>query len=101
MANVTMVRSRVKPENAAQVESAVKTMFAAIQSAHPSGVRYASTMLPDGVTYVALLQLDEGVDNPLPRMAEFRAFQERVQGWMAEPPTMEQLQVVGSYGLFG
>jgi hypothetical protein len=40
------------------------------------------------------------VDNPLPALPEFRAFQEGLRGWVAEPPAVEQLTVMGSYRFF-
>jgi hypothetical protein len=97
---VLMVRSKVKAESAGEVEAAVKAMFAAIEAARPQGVRYASCRLPDGVTYIALLQLEEGVENPLPSVPAFREFQENVKQWLAEPPTPEQLTIICSYRLF-
>jgi hypothetical protein len=98
--NVLMVRSKVKEESVAEVEAAVEAMFSAIEQAQPAGVHYASSRLEDGVTFVALLHLDEEVDNPLPRLPEFLKFQEDLKRWMDGPPTMEQLTVVGSYRLF-
>jgi hypothetical protein len=100
MTNVMMVRATVTDESVADVEAAAKEMFAAIDAAQPSGVHYASLRVGGGATFVVLLALDEGVDNPLPAIAEFRAFQQGLQGWLAEPSAMEQATVVGSYGLF-
>lgn len=97
--NVMMVRSRVKVENIADVEAAVRTMFSAIEESQPQGVRYSSCKLPDGVTFVAFLELDDGVDNPLPKLPAFREFQENLKNWLAEPPRPEQLTVIGSYKL--
>lgn len=37
---------------------------------------------------------------PLQAIPEFREFQERLPQWLAEPPTVEQLTVIGSYELF-
>lgn len=98
--NVLMVHSKVKAEHVAEVEAAAKRMFAALQQAQPQGIRYTSCRLPDGVTYVALLEIDDGVDNPLPTLPEFRAFQEGLKQWVAEPPTSEPLTVIGSYRFF-
>lgn len=95
--NILMVRSKVKAAHVTEVEAAVKRVFAALQQAQPQGIRYTSCRLADGVTYVAVLELDEGVDNPLPALPEFRAFQENLKQWMAEPPTAEQLTLIGSY----
>jgi uncharacterized caspase-like protein len=97
---VLMVRAKVKPEHVAEVEAAAEKMFSAIDQAHPTNIRYASTKLADGVTFVALLEVAEGTDNPLPTLQAFRDFQENLRNWVAEPPTPEQLEVVGSYRLF-
>ncbi len=98
--NVLLVRSKVKAANVTEVEAAVKRVFAALQQEQPKGIRYTSCRLSDGVTYVALLELDDGVDNPLPALTEFREFQENLKNWMAEPPISEQLTVIGSYRFF-
>jgi hypothetical protein len=97
---VMMVRATVKPESVADVEAAARTMFDAIEKAQPDGVRYASCRLADGVTFVALLELENGNDNPLATLAEFQAFQRGLANWLAQPPTPEQATVVGSYRLF-
>ncbi|GHO85871.1 hypothetical protein KSZ_38770 [Dictyobacter formicarum] len=95
-----MIRSKVKAEHVTEVEAAARRVFAALQQAQPDGIRYSSCRLSDGVTYMALLELDEGVENPLPSLPEFREFQENLKNWMAEPPIPEQLTVVGSYRFF-
>jgi hypothetical protein len=95
-----MVRAKVRADSAAEVEAAARAMFAAIEKAQPQGVRYASCLLPDGVTFVALLALDDGGGNPLPAVPEFRQFQDDLKDWVAEPPALEPLTVVGSYRLF-
>ena len=98
--SVMMMRAAVKPEHVADVEAAVTTMFAAIERAEPQGVRYASCKLADGETFLVLLELEGGIDNPLPTVPEFLAFQQGLGGWLARPPVPEQLEVVGSYRLF-
>jgi hypothetical protein len=98
--SMLMVRSKVKPESVAELDAAAKAMFAGLEQAQPRGVRYMSTRLPDGVTYVALLQIEDGVDNPLPQIAAFREFQSKLGQWLAEPPSPEQLTVIGAYNSF-
>ena len=95
-----IVRSKVKPECVAEVEAGVKRMFAAIEQAQPKGVRYSSSRLPDGVTFLAQLELQDGVESPLPQIPAFREFQENLKQWVAKPPVPEQLTVVGSYRAF-
>ena len=97
---VMMIRAKVKEESIKDIESAVQTMFAALDLVQPKGVRYASSQLSDGATFVILLALENPAENPLPAIPEFRAFQDGLRGWLAEPPTSEKLSVVGSYNLF-
>lgn len=98
--NVLMVRSKVKAEHVSDVEAAIKDLFATLHHAQFQGIRYASCQLRDGVSYIALLEVDEGVTNPLPSLPAFQAFQEKLKQWIAEPPTTEQMTVSGSYRLF-
>jgi hypothetical protein len=98
--NVVMIRAKVKVEKAPDIEAAAEKMFGAIDAAQPGGVKYASARLADGVSVVALLALADPADNPLRAIPEFREFQEHLQEWLAEPPTVEPLTVIGSYELF-
>jgi hypothetical protein len=99
--NVLMVRARIKQENVADVEAAVSRLFAAIREARLEGIRYVSSLLSDGVTFVALLEAAAGVENPLLALPENQQFQAQLRNWVAEPPTTERMTVVGSYRLFG
>ncbi|THJ69088.1 hypothetical protein [Candidatus Frankia alpina] len=92
-----VLRSTVRSEYAPEVESAVKALFAALERHRPHGVHYASYRLADGVTYLVVLQVEDGIDNPLPAIAEFREFQENLKGWLAAPPIPEQATVLGDY----
>lgn len=99
---VLMVRYEVEKESVADVEAGIETMMAAIDQARPAGIRYALCKLPDGVTFVGVLALDDGVDNPLPGIAAARRFQEDLRSWVVgAPPTPEPLDVIGAYQLFG
>ena len=64
--SVQMVQAKIKAERVSDVQAAAKQMFAALNDAQPQGIRYASSLLPDGETFVALLQVDDGAENPLP-----------------------------------
>ncbi|HEX7097425.1 MAG TPA: hypothetical protein VF183_16185 [Acidimicrobiales bacterium] len=97
---LTMLRAKVKSDRAQEAVEATQRWFAAVEEAKPNGVRYASCHLPDGVTYVVLLRLDDGIDNPLPSLPAFGEFQKNLQEVLAEPGTPEELTVVGSYNLF-
>jgi quinol monooxygenase YgiN len=98
--SVRMVRAKIKPDKITELEKASREMFAAINAAAPPGVRYASCKLPDGETFVVLLQLDDDENNPLSGVPVFKDVQAALQNWIAEPPVVEELTPVGSYRLF-
>jgi quinol monooxygenase YgiN len=98
--NVMMIQAKLKAESVSDVEAAADKMFAAVKAAQPGGVKYASLRLADGVSAVALLALDDPEDNQLQAIPEFREFQEQLPEWLAEPPIVEPLTLVGSYELF-
>jgi hypothetical protein len=98
--SVQMASAKIKPEGVTDVQAATKKMFAAINAAQPNGIRYASLLLADGETFVAIVQLDDGVENPVPGFPEFRELQEVVERSRAEPNNVQSLTVIGSYRLF-
>jgi hypothetical protein len=55
----------------------------------------------DGSTFVILLELADGVEDPRPAIPEFQRFLEQLKGWVDGPPVIEHLDVIGSYNLFG
>lgn len=97
---VQMVRFTTTETHVAEVEAAIGSMIAAIDHARPAGTRYAAVRLDDGVTFLLVLELADGVENPLPSIAEARAFQQQLPTWATRPPAPEPVTVVGSYGLF-
>jgi hypothetical protein len=99
---VLTVRYQVREESVAEVEAGIERVFAAIEKEQPAGVRYAMGKLPDGVTFVGVLELDDGVDNPLPGIPAARELQQSLPGLVVgEPPVPQPVHVVGSFGMFG
>jgi hypothetical protein len=98
--SVHLAQAKVKAERVGDVQTAAKKLFAAIDAAHPEGIRYAWSVFPDGETFVALVQVDDGVDNPILGLPEFRELQDDIESWLAEPPSSQPLTVIGSYRLF-
>ena len=49
--NVLMVRAKIKEENVADARAAIEKVIQALEQAQPAGVRYASCLLSDGVTF--------------------------------------------------
>jgi hypothetical protein len=96
---LTVVQVKIKDEKLAELEAAVKEMFAEITRARPEGVHYATCKLSDGVSFFVLLGLD-GDNNPLMSVPKFTEIQARMKKMHAEPAKLEQLEVVGQYGMF-
>jgi len=93
-----MVRYRVKPESAALNEELVRHVYEELRETEPIGIRYATFVLEDGVTFVHVASNEtENGGNPLSEVAAFRAFQEGVNDRCDEPPVPFGLREVGSY----
>jgi hypothetical protein len=100
--NVQVLRVKVRPESVPEMEAGIRSVFAAVKEQGPKGVRYAYTKLGDGVTFLALLELADGVDNPLRTLPAAQEFVANLKGWVdqPEPPKPEPLEVIGSYKMF-
>jgi hypothetical protein len=74
--------------------------MAALGDERPAGIRrYALGTLPDGVTFVGLLELDDGAENPLPAVPAARDLQRVLADWVVGgPPAPQPVRVVGAHG---
>jgi hypothetical protein len=96
-----IVRYQVAKEDAAEVTAAVEKAFDAVRQQHPEGVRYAYMRVTDGTEFLALLELADGVENPLPGIEAARELQAVVARCAVGPAPMPQLlDVLGDYRLF-
>jgi hypothetical protein len=91
-----MVRYRVKPGQAERNEQLVRAVYEELHRVDPTGFRYATFRLEDGVTFVHLAE-SEGSDNPLAQIEAFKEFQEDIAARCDEPPVVAQLSEVGSF----
>ena len=98
--NLVMVRSTIKEENVADAQAAIKKVIQALEQAQPADVRYASCLLSDGVTFVALLKLEDDGSHPLRDLPAYVEMVESLKQWYDGPPAAERMTVTGSYGLF-
>jgi hypothetical protein len=99
--SVTMVRQKVKDGSVEAAGAAARDLFATLDRVRPEGLRYASTRVVDSSTFVALIELADGIEDPRPAIPEFQRFLEQLKGLVDGPPVIEHLDVVGSYNLFG
>jgi len=98
--SVTMLRQKVRDETVEEAEAAVHELFATLDRLRPEGIRYASTRVAGSSTFVILVELADGIEDPRPAIPEFARFLERLKDWVDGPPVIEELDVVGSYNLF-
>jgi hypothetical protein len=99
--SVTMVRQKIKEGSIEEAEAAVRDLFATFDRVGLEGVRYASTRVVDSSTCVILFELADGIEDPRMAIPEYPRFLEQLKGWVDGPPVIEQLDVIGSYNLFG
>jgi hypothetical protein len=93
---VLMAQFKIKPECLEHFETSREAILAALSEERPNGVHYTWCRL-SGQSFMGWLELDEGVENPLPRMAAGQEFMSHIATWSAGPPIREELEVVGSY----
>lgn len=95
----TMIRYRVKPDQAATNAELVRAVYDELHSNPPAGLRYATFRLPDGVSFIHLVET-EGPD-PLPRVRAFQRFREGIGARCDQAPVVTELEEVGSFRIFG
>jgi len=98
--NVLMVRAKIKEENVADARAATDKVIRALEQARSADVRYTVSVLNDGVTLVALLELKPDGGHPMASLPEYAELVENLKEWYAEPPTVDRMTVIGSYQLF-
>ena len=91
-----IVRYRVKPDRAAENLRLVKAVFAELAQQKPDGLRYASFVADDGVTFYHVASIDAD-KNPLLECQAFKAFQKDIVDRCEDPPRPTQVNEVGSY----
>jgi hypothetical protein len=97
-----MVRYKVKADRAAENESYITRVYEQLKREKPSGLRYATFKLEDGVTFVhiASLEVADG-SNPLAELSAFKAFTAEIQDRCEEQPVVMHLKEIASYRFFG
>ena len=93
-----MVRYRVKPDRVQENRELIRRVFEELGRAQPAGLRYASFLLPDGVSFVHVAAM-EGPENPLQAIPAFQAFTSAIAARCDEPPVATTLEPVGNYRL--
>ena len=90
----TIVRYRVKPDQAERNSELVRAVFEELREASPAGIAYSTYMLDDGVTFVHVAEED---GDSLADLAAFGEFRSQIAERCAVPPEALEATVVGHY----
>jgi len=97
-----MVRYKVKADRAAENEGYIARVFEQLEREKPSGLRYASFKLADGVSFVHVVSYEAAHDrNSLTELSAFKGFAAGVKDRCEDPPITAELTEIGSYRFFG
>jgi hypothetical protein len=92
-----MVTYRVRPEAAAENEELIRDVFGELHAADPAGLRYAVYARDDGVTFVHVVEHEDG-HNPLPELEAFKRYTGAVLERCQEPPVAGEVREIGAFG---
>lgn len=93
-----MVRYKVKADQVQENERLIGAVYEELDRAEPSGLRYATFRLDDGVSFVHIAANESGGEQtPLLEIAAFREFLADIGERCAEPPVTVKLQEIGSF----
>jgi hypothetical protein len=86
----------VKPNEADRNAELVRAVYEELNRADPSGFRYATFRLEDGVSFIHIAEFD-GSENPLSELGAFKEFQSDIEARCEEPPVAMKAEEVGSF----
>ena len=96
-----MVSYKLKADRVAENERLAEAVFEALKETQPSGLRYATFRLEDGVSFVHIVSHEEADGgNALTALPAFKAFAAEVKDRCEVPPVRVELKMIGAYGFF-
>jgi hypothetical protein len=91
-----MVRYKVKPERVAENEALVRAVYDELSQSKPSGLRYATFRLDDGVSFVHIASTT-AEQSALAEIEAFGRFTENIRERCDEEPVATAINEVGSF----
>jgi hypothetical protein len=96
-----IVRYKVKPDRAAENVELVRAVYDELERSNPTGLRYATFQLDDGVSFVHVaVHETDSARSPLTALAAFKEFQREIEERCEEQPKVTAMREVGSYRFF-
>ena len=96
-----IVQYKVKPGRTAENEAFISRVFQQLHEEQPSGIRYASFKLRDGVSFIHFVSVETADgSNPLSDLSAFQAFTNSAGDRIEGEPVVTRLKEFRSYRLF-
>ena len=93
-----IVRYKVKPGKGDENQKLIERVFEELHRNSPSGLRYASFRLSDGVSFVHVVSIETADgNNPLVATPAFMTFNAAIADRCEEQPVLTEMTEVGSY----
>jgi hypothetical protein len=93
-----MVRYEIAGDGVDDVVKAVEAAFAAVNEQQPDGIRFSYWRREGSTEFLSVLELDEGVENPLFAIGAANELRSVIAKWVVgDPPTRQPLNLLGTY----
>jgi quinol monooxygenase YgiN len=92
-----MIRWKIKPGQVERELELLREVYAELRAVRPDGLRYATFRLDDEVTFVDIVELDEGPE-VLRRIEAFQRYRSTLDERCDEVPVITTLHQVDCYG---
>jgi hypothetical protein len=93
---------KLRPEEVRPTLGRLQAVYDELAAREPSGLRWASFQLSDGVSFLSFVEF-EGTPGEAPhhRLEAFREYRSKLDASCEEPPHVEVLREIGSFGVRG
>ncbi|MDT0303855.1 hypothetical protein [Streptomonospora wellingtoniae] len=91
-----MFTCELRPEAVDENLALLQDVYAELESVRPPGLRYETLQADDGVTFVALVELDHGPE-ALQGLEAFQRYRSTLEERCVRPPAMTVVREVGAY----
>ena len=93
-----IVRYKVKADRADENQKYIRNVYEELHRISPSGLRYVTFRLIDGVSFVHIVSVETDNDsNPLIEIPAFKSFNAGINERCEEQPVLTEMTEVGSY----
>ncbi|MFI7601219.1 hypothetical protein [Actinoplanes sp. NPDC049681] len=93
-----LIHYTVKPEHITRSTELLRAVYADLESARPTGLRYETFQVEGTGQFLAVIESDAGPgDAAHHRLASFQRYRAALNDICVEPPTVANVQTVGAY----